>query len=79
MFYAYMSMFEFFNGVMLHKKWKCYAIWEDAMQYDSTCRDAKCWVECQAEARESAREMITIFWTLARLLEMHSAKNSVGK
>ena len=49
------------------------------MQYDSTCRDAKCWVECQAEARESAGEMITIFWTLARLLEMYSAKNSVGK
>ena len=49
------------------------------MQYDSTCRDAKCWVECQAEARESAGEMITIFWILARLLEMHNAKNSVGK
>ena len=49
------------------------------MQYDSTCRDAKCWVECQAAARGSAREMITIFWALARLLEMHIAKNYVGK
>ena len=49
------------------------------MQYDSTCMDVKCWVECQAEARGFAGEMITISWTLARLLEMHSAKNSVGR
>ena len=49
------------------------------MQYDSTCRDAKCWVECQAEARGSTGEMITIFWTLERLLEMHNTKNFVEK
>jgi hypothetical protein len=76
MFYAYMRMFEFFNGVMLHENGNATRF---AMQYDSTCRDAKCWVECQVEARGSAREMITIFWTLARLLEMQNAKNFVGK
>ena len=74
--HAYVWIFQWRNAPW---KWKCYAIWEDAMQYDSTCRDAKCWVECQAEARESAGEMITIFWTLTRLLEMHNTKNSVGK
>jgi hypothetical protein len=49
------------------------------MQYDSTCRDAKCWGKCQAEARNPVGEMITIFWTLALLLEMHNIMNYVGK
>jgi hypothetical protein len=49
------------------------------MQYDSTCRDAKYWVECQAEARGSAGEIITILWALARLLEIHTTMNSVGR
>ena len=73
MFYAYMRMFEFFNGVMLHENGNATRF--GRMQ----CRDAKCWVECQAEAGGSAGEMITIFWILARLLEMHITKNSMGK
>ena len=52
MFYAlhaYVWIFQWRNAPW---KWKCYAIWQDAMQYDSTCRDAKCLIRENAKLRQ---------------------------